>query len=219
MFPCNNCLVKACCSSYCNNLIEDERVIAMYLLTYSTCPDCGNYAVEKSPDDMVMLCKACRKVFTQQIQSEIPDDHISISSSSPSVGSSTSIQSKPFTISVAYKNDLPYGKIITDISKYHKVKMPKRQKLPKVEYITDSPKETSNYKKLVVFRRMTPRYSETLIKNMDTLTKSRLAIPEAGERPKENELSPEWIFKYSDLFLNDPNANEPQEDSEVGLWI
>jgi hypothetical protein len=217
MFPCNNCLIKSCCSSYCDKLIEDERVLALYLITYRTCPDCGNHIIEKSPDDMVVLCKKCRKSFTQQLRRRSSEDEILLSStsSSPSAGSSTSILSKTF---VTIGADLYFGEIITNISKYHKVRFPrqwKKEKKNKIEYIEVSGRKEIPHDNIdeKVYRRMSPLYSKTLIKNMDIITKSRLTMSEQTI-DKIGKLPEDWIFKHRDLFIKDPRQdNEPEEDT------
>ena len=217
MFPCKNCLVKACCSANCNKLIEDGRVIALYLLSYQTCPDCGNYQIEMSPDTQLYLCRKCRKTFTKQIELKKDDVHILGSfSSSPSSGNSTSVTVTSIGLGPVTYHDV---NIITGITKYHKVRLPKKRRntlnksSEKIEYI---PAPTEKYprrreREYIGFRRMPPKYTETLTKNMDILTNSRLSVSE-GHEIKSIAQVPDWIFKHRNLFIQNPNDPEIEED-------
>lgn len=68
-YPCKKCIVRGCCTEYCDEIIKDEKVIALFLLTYNTCPDCGCENLMfplkfSSGEPTVIICSDCRKVFT-----------------------------------------------------------------------------------------------------------------------------------------------------------
>lgn len=213
MFPCKNCLVKACCSDNCDKLIEDRRVISLYLLSYKTCPDCGHYEIEVSPDAQLYLCRKCRKVFSRQVEIAKDDFHILGSSSSPSSGNSTSVTVTSIGLGPITYHDV---NIITGVTKYHKVRFPKKHTLnkssEKVEYIPEPTEKYPDHKnrEFVSFRRMPPTYTETLTKNMDILINTRITTPEDAER-RTVEPVPEWIFNHRDLFIQNPNEPEIEE--------
>jgi hypothetical protein len=210
MFPCNNCLVKACCGSYCDKLIKDEMVIALYLLTYRTCPDCGNHLVESSPNGLMMMCKKCRKAFTRHIRKRDSDYDLPISiSSTVSAGSSTSVQSNIIHLGP----ELISKHLIKSASKYQKVSFPRKlkPKRSKVQYIEAGKVEISNNNDIVLFRRMSVKYSETIMKNVNQHIKSKLLLTEEIIE-KAKKLSPEWIFKHRDLFIKDPREDFQSED-------
>jgi len=65
-FPCKTCLVKACCSKYCNQLVTEPRVIDMYVVSQKLCPDCGSEINEGSYlVRTAKMCFNCSKVFRQ----------------------------------------------------------------------------------------------------------------------------------------------------------
>lgn len=223
-FPCRNCLVKTCCSVFCDKLLSDKRTITMYLMTYKTCPDCGSQQVQINPDSQIMLCQECSKVFVKKRCFEIDVGLIGsssstssasgvsmISSSGPLVIQSTNISPRVFSIT--------NNSIITGINKYHPVTMEPESVGGKAEKMP-APTEKIRRREHIEFDRMTPMYSKTLIEKVDQLVTSRLTVSNRvfyGMEPKP----PKWIFKHKDLFVKDPREEEYDEDCgyEIELGI
>jgi len=68
-YPCKICVVRGCCTQYCDLIVTDEKVIAMFLLVYKTCPDCGCEELMfplkfSAGEPSIIICSDCRKVFT-----------------------------------------------------------------------------------------------------------------------------------------------------------
>lgn len=219
MFPCRDCLVRACCHAYCSKLLHEERVIALYLLTYNTCPDCGNQILEHSSDKNLIICKKCRKTFTKHLL-RIPEENgVCVTSSSSTSGGSTSVQSKPQIFS-SIPPEQKLGHIITGISKYHKVQFPKqhRNEATIQNIKDDSPtRPMPEYNRYITYRRMSPMYSEILINKRDAIARSTIENikEEVSELIKKSE---DWIFKYRDLFIKDPRQEE-NEENESSIYI
>lgn len=70
MYPCKLCIVRACCSSWCDEVISNEGALAVHIISTNRCPDCGEKLIrrphryeDKMNDDPMYFCIPCTKVF------------------------------------------------------------------------------------------------------------------------------------------------------------
>lgn len=198
-FPCKECLLKTCCTAHCDKLIQDGYILALYLLTYNTCPDCSSSNLEISDSRQVILCRVCYKAFEKRIHKEYEECLIgSLSSSSPSTSPSWGTSS-PLIVAPGPRPK-PDAIIYTDITKYGRIKPPSyKEKKPEIKPVEPQPPQILK----MIFQRMSPAYSREMIKNFDT------HVAEDVSRLKEavtlSQLTPDWVMKYSDLFIKDPD--------------
>lgn len=71
MYPCRLCVVKACCSDWCDDVMKNPHKIAVHVITTKKCPDCGEELISHSQGDgnrtgtgePMYFCMTCTKVF------------------------------------------------------------------------------------------------------------------------------------------------------------
>lgn len=62
MYPCKLCIVKSCCTSWCDDIMTNAHQIAVHIISTNRCPDCGEKLIRK-PNKKMYLCISCTKVF------------------------------------------------------------------------------------------------------------------------------------------------------------
>ena len=73
-YPCERCVVRACCSDWCKELMLDNLQIAIHIFSTNQCPDCGTelntlpQMLNGRPyyDTDAFVCYPCEKVFVER---------------------------------------------------------------------------------------------------------------------------------------------------------
>lgn len=71
MYPCKLCVVRACCSHWCDNVMTNPKEIAVHITSTNKCPDCGDelicqpqrYGNDDGKCNPMYICIPCTKVF------------------------------------------------------------------------------------------------------------------------------------------------------------
>ena len=117
-FPCQNCLVKTCCSEYCDDLIKEPHSINLHITTLNQCPDCGSTEMARTKNSSeIRICFECSKVLQQEsILKPGMQDKI-LANAKPPMLRITATQMPTIVIPMG-KNEIRIGdpNIITDIT-------------------------------------------------------------------------------------------------------
>ena len=66
MFPCRLCLVRACCTSFCDTIEIRNRIGVSDLILKDICPDCGydnEFTLNQGTSLYKIKCKVCKHEF------------------------------------------------------------------------------------------------------------------------------------------------------------
>lgn len=172
-FPCKNCLVKPCCSKYCDDLEQFPKVIDIYIVSLKTCPDCGDSNINKGTifNKTTKICFACSKVFRQETFVKIP---------------------KPKLISTSHKLKVQFNRpnetnIITDINE-------SKYSTPHSPYTME---ETHD----LLYNRVDKGAADYIIKQINLTVKKELMKKPLINQEKIG--APDWILKKYEKFIGD----------------
>ena len=181
-FPCKNCLIKACCSEYCDQLETHPSIIDIYIVSLKTCPDCGGTInTGSSLNKTSRICFNCSKAFTQQtfVRMSINKTRI-VARAHHMKGNWTMSPTPTISTSNIILGQKPVRKpIIIDLTKH----------VPKIS-VSESMEETHD----VFYARVDKSASNYLIKNH-----VNSIIPEIMKKPRKviiNIGNPSWINNY-----------------------
>jgi len=194
-FPCKECLVKVCCSEYCDRLEENSRIIDMYLVSLNKCPDCGNTKTLSGQylKSRIKVCFNCLKVFDRQSIAKLDsiDNKLIRKNKYYHVSqfpSSKIYVSKMIYIILPQEEQEGYtGNIITSISDF--------------DDSIDRPPTKEKYD--ILYVRLDKYEADYIIKTIkEEIEKSITEIP----KPKPSSIKhPSWFNKYPSI-----NEDEPQ---------
>ena len=78
MYQCKLCIVRACCSSWCDKIMTNARELAVHIISTNRCPDCGEDLINLPYKvDPMYFCIPCTKVFVHRDPGSQPKTDVS----------------------------------------------------------------------------------------------------------------------------------------------
>ena len=194
-FPCQNCLVKTCCSEYCDDLIKEPHSINLHITTLNQCPDCGSYEMAGRKTSDLRICFQCSKVFQKESIVKPGMQNTILTNVKPPMLKITATQI-PTIIAPMGKHEMIIGdpNIITDISNLDP---------PKITPVTME--ETHD----VVYTRLTVFNSRYVLRSIDDKTRNSITRVTRKKTPPIKH--PSWSSQYESIFPpDDEDCSEPQ---------